>query len=48
MVQYTVWQKVKPLYSGHLSTTDNAIGPKDVRLMEVQPDEEKVEDESMF
>ena len=33
--QNTLWQKVKPPYSGHLSTTDDKIGPIGVRYMEV-------------
>ena len=35
--QNTLWQKVTPPYSGHLSTTDNKIGPIGVRYMEVAP-----------
>ena len=33
--QNTLWQKVTPPYSGHLSTTDEKIGPIGVRYMEV-------------
>ena len=33
--QNTLWQKVIPPYSGHLSTTDEKIGPIGVRYMEV-------------
>ena len=33
--QNTLWQKVTPPYSGHLSTTDNKIGPIRVRYMEI-------------
>ena len=33
--QNTLWQKVTPPYSGHLSTTDDKIGPVGVRYMEV-------------
>ena len=33
--QNTPWQKVTPPYSGHLSTTDDKIGPIGVRYMEV-------------
>ena len=31
----TLWQNVTPPYSGHLSTTDEKIGPIGVRYMEV-------------
>ena len=33
--QNTLWQKVTPPYGGHLSTTDDKIGPIGVRYMEV-------------
>ena len=33
--QNALWQKVTPPYSGHLSTTDDKIGPIGVRYMEV-------------
>ena len=33
--QNTLWQKVIPPYSGHLSTKDDKIGPIGVRYMEV-------------